>query len=440
MSDNGMSLQIKEGETVLLLGPSGSGKSTLALGLCGLIPHAVAGKMSGVVRIAGLDTRETEPGELARVVGTVFQYPDAQTVMMTVEDEIAFGLENIGVPRVEMEKRIREALKTVGLTVQGNQPVDQLSGGQKQRLTLSSVLAMEPDVLVLDEPTANLDPAGTAEVFHTLRRLKASGHYTIVLIEHKLDDLVDLVDRVIVIDKNGELVCSGAPESIFYDWAAELESLGVWFPQAVEIARKLQLAGVPIESKVLSMKQLAEALRGFEHSPRVGGEWNDAQEKSPDTSELDVTSTALHSHSSPPLLDIRPVGPPGRSAGWLRPIELQVRRGEFWAIVGENGAGKTTLARHIIGLLPVRPGVIFIDGNDAAVYPVYELARRIGFVFQNPEHQFVTERVWDEIAFSLKGMGLPEEEISTRVNHLLERFGLKGYADAHPFCLSHGQK
>ncbi|WP_240343769.1 ATP-binding cassette domain-containing protein [Paenibacillus sp. SYP-B3998] len=318
----GISLEIKESETVLLLGPSGSGKSTLALCLCGLIPHVVAGKMSGVVRINGWDTQLTEPGELASCVGTVFQDPDAQTIMMTVEEEIAFGLENVGVSQSEMEDRITEALRTVGLSVQGNTPVDWLSGGQKQRLALSSILAMEPKVLVLDEPTANLDPAGTTEVFNALRRLKSSGDYTIVLIEHKLDELVDLVDRVIVMDKNGEKVCSGTPETIFYDWAVELERLGVWFPQAVELTHKLQAAGFPIESRVLSMKQLADELRNS--APTLHAD-DEGILCLPIASTASICEGSKAASDSLPLLDIRPVGSPACKEGWLKPLKLQVR-------------------------------------------------------------------------------------------------------------------
>lgn len=460
---NGVSLRVEKNETVLLLGPSGSGKSTLALCLCGLIPHAIEGTLTGAVRIAGLNTRETEPGELAGIVGTVFQDPDAQAVMMTVEDEVAFGLENMGVPPEAMEERIAAALRTVGLTQQRTMPVERLSGGQKQRLALAAVLAMEPEVLVLDEPTANLDPAGTADVFRALRRLKATGQRAIFLIEHKLDDLDGLVDRVVVIDGEGAPMCSGTPEDVFYDWADQLERLGVWFPQAVEVTRKLQAAGLPLQSRALSMNRLAAELRHcgrIRPADEVNGGCPDADAAAVASGEAGlapevgiapavglvpevgfVPETGLASEAGSLLLDIRPTGEPARrSGGWLRPLGLQVRRGEFWAIVGENGAGKTTLARHLMGLLPVRPGVVFLDGRDAATYPPDELARRIGYVFQNPEHQFVTERVSEEVAFGLRKLGLPQQEIAARVNDLLTRFGLGACADVHPFRLSHGQK
>lgn len=437
-SENTFNMEIKNGETVLLLGPSGSGKSTLALCLCGIIPHAVAGELSGVVRINGVDTQSTELGELARTVGMVFQDPESQAIMMTVEDEVAFGLENIGVPHEEMADRILKALESVGLTTYRTSPVDRLSGGQKQRLALASVLAMEPDILVLDEPTSNLDPAGTEEVFRTLRQLKASRRHTIVLIEHKLDELIDLVDLVAVIDRKGSLVCSGPPDSVFYDWTNELEELGVWIPKAVEWVNKLRRSGVPIQGAPLTIAQLSDAVPSMAHARSSNmrhqclSDWDSPAERNRAHPAKEATS--------PCLLEIRPVASPSPGSEWLQPLKLNVRRGEFWAIVGENGAGKTTLARHIMGLSKVRPGTIFIEGRDSTTYPAHELARRIGYVFQNPEHQFVTERVWDEVAFGLDGLGVSKENIALSVDSLLMRFGLSSYADFHPFALSHGQK
>ncbi|MNI61223.1 putative HMP/thiamine import ATP-binding protein YkoD [compost metagenome] len=188
------------------------------------------------------------------------------------------------------------------------------------------------------------------------------------------------------------------------------------------------------------MRQLAEALKDSSRLLRAAEDNVASKNISSTASEVRVYTPVHSVHKSSLLLDIRPIGSPARNGGWLKPLDLQVRRGEFWAIVGENGAGKTTLARHIMGLLPVRPGVIFIEGRDSSDYPFHELARRIGYVFQNPEHQFVTEQVSEEIAFGLKGIGLSEAEITAQVIHLLERFGLTTYADAHPYCLSHGQK
>lgn len=437
ISSKGFSLRIEEGETVLLLGPSGSGKSTLALCLSGLIPHAIAGELVGNVRIDGADTRLKESGELAGMVGTVFQDPESYAVLNTVEDEVAFGLENIGVPSAEMEGRILDALSTTGLSAHRKVLVERLSGGQKQRLALASILAMKPGIIVLDEPTSNLDPAGTEDVFQTLRILKKSGRHTIVLIEHKLDDLTELVDRVAVLDEKGDLVICGKPETVFYEHADELERLGIWLPKAVELALRLRQAGIQVQDAPMSVKQLADAL---EHAARSGS----AESIRSLVFDAAVAGDSSDPHTiasdNCPLLEIRPTGSPSHGGVWLKPIELQVRRGEFWAVLGENGAGKTMLARHLMGLMRVRQGVIYFEGRDCTSYSASELARKIGYVFQNPEHQFVTERVYDEIAFGLNGLGLSREESAVTVDRLLVRFGLSKYSDVHPYQLSHGQK
>ncbi len=421
---SGFSLKVEPGETVLLLGPSGSGKSTLALCLCGLIPHAVVGRLDGEVRIDGLDTRLIEPGELACTVGTVFQDPEAQSIMATVEEEVAFGLENVGVPTSEMRGRIADALHAVSLSGFEGEPVDRLSGGQKQRLALASVLAMKPEILVLDEPTSNLDPVGTEDLFRKLGELKKTGRYTMVLIEHKLDELLELVDLVAVIDEKGGLLCSGAPSDVFYEHAEELAHLGVWVPAAVELARGLSGHGLPPESRPLSIRQLADAVQSF----------------LPAGLSAPAKIGRRQAADSSPLLDIRATGPLSPGNGWLQPFSLEVRRGQFWAVVGGNGAGKTTLARHLAGLLPIRSGVAFLEGRDCGTYSARELAGKIGYVFQNPEHQFVTERVGEEIAFGLRASGMPEAEVAETVARYLARFGLSDYADVHPFRLSHGEK
>ncbi|HET6318333.1 MAG TPA: ABC transporter ATP-binding protein, partial [Chloroflexota bacterium] len=199
-----VSFTLERGESLLVLGPSGGGKSTLALCLNGAIPRFVDGDLSGRVAIDGHDTRDTEMAELAQKVGLVFQDPEAQFCMLVVEEEVAFGLENLAVPRYEMDARIAEALAWVGLGEQRYEPIERLSGGQKQRLALACVLAQGPEILVFDEPTAQLDPAGAAEVIDLLRRLRTEGRHSLVIVEHRLDDLMPLVDRALVLSHAGE--------------------------------------------------------------------------------------------------------------------------------------------------------------------------------------------------------------------------------------------
>jgi energy-coupling factor transport system ATP-binding protein len=256
----GIDLHIREGETVLLLGPSGSGKSTLALCLNGLIPQIVGGRMEGQVRVAGLDSGEAPVSDLAQQVGILFQDPEAQFVTMTVEDEIAFGLENLRVPPEEMDGRIRDALDQVGIGHYRRQRVDALSGGEKQRLALAALLAMRPQILIFDEPTANLDPVGTQQVFETIARLKRAGQHTIVIIEHKLDDLMHLVDRVVALTHEGTILADGAPHVVFDTQADVLLEHGVWMPRATLLAHSLRACGVDLTPFPITLHQAEQAL------------------------------------------------------------------------------------------------------------------------------------------------------------------------------------
>ncbi|MDP8923468.1 MAG: energy-coupling factor transporter ATPase [Chloroflexota bacterium] len=255
-----VSFTVRRGESLLVLGPSGCGKSTLALGLNGAIPHAVGGDLSGSVRVDGVDTGAATMGDLARRVGIVFQDPEAQFCMLTVEDEVAFGLENLAVPRAEMDARIDEALAAVGLGHHRRDRIARLSGGQKQRLALACVLAMRPEVIVCDEPTAQLDPAGAADVIALLGKLRRSGDHSLVIVEHRLDEVMHLVDRVLVLSADGELVADGPPREVLRAHAAWLAEAGVWVPQVSELALGLERRGFVVRPFPLTVAEAAAAL------------------------------------------------------------------------------------------------------------------------------------------------------------------------------------
>lgn len=424
---NGINVTIRKNETVLLLGASGAGKSSFALCLNGLIPHAVHGQFSGTVRVQGKHTAETTVADLTRHVGLVFQDPEAQLVNMKVEDEVAFGLENLCLSPEEMDRRITSALAETGLSAYRHWPVDRLSGGQKQRLALASVLCMQPQILILDEPTANLDPAGTREVFSVLRQLKRSGKYTFILIEHKLDDLMDLVDRILLLGRNGTIIADGSPRHVFYEHASLLRQEGVWMPQCVQLTCALKERGIPLAEKPLTVDETVDMLTTFYSHQVLTDAWK-ADRRHEMSSSMDANLALEIKHHAF-----------GKEC-MLQPMQLQVPQGDFLAIVGENGAGKSTLARHIMQLHKVNKDVIYIHGRDVTKLSVRDIGKEIGYVFQNPEHQFVTERVYDEIAFSLKWMKVPEKEIESRVREMLGRFGLLAFAEMNPFQLSHGQK
>ena len=422
---DGVTLSISAGEVVLLLGPSGCGKSTLALALDGLVPHAVPAELEGTVRVAGLDTRDHGVGVLSAHVAMVFQDPDAQVVTGTLLDEVAFGPENQLVPVAEVLARAERALKLVGLWARRDENPDRLSGGGRQRLAIACALAMAAPVLVLDEPTANLDPAGIDEVYAVLRELASERDHAIVLVEHNLDAAVDIVDRVVVLDADGHVTIDGPARQVLRERADALLALGVWLPVSTLAAMRLRDAGVTLDPLPLTPAELATAL--------------DAQPVLP------APASAFQSDPSEGDRAIRVRGLSVRRGGRRGPVvvhdvDLDVAAGDFVAIVGTNGAGKTSLLQAIAGVIPPPAGTVELLGLDPARADARTLSRRIGFVFQNPEHQFVAHSALGELELGLRVHGVPEVDRADAAMRMLRRFGLEQLGDQHPFLLSGGQK
>jgi energy-coupling factor transport system ATP-binding protein len=416
-----ISFEVPRGSSLLLLGPSGCGKSTLGLCLNGGIPHFVEGELHGSIRIDGQDTRDGSMAERAQQVGVVFQDPDAQFCMLTVEDEVAFGLENLAVPRVEMDHRIDQALDQVGLAERRSARIEHLSGGQKQRLALACVLAQRPAVLVFDEPTAQLDPAAAAEVVGLLAELRRGGRHTLVIIEHRLDDLMPLLDQVVVLDRSGQVVANGSPRKVLRERAHWLAAAGVWVPQVSELATALDERGMSLDPFPLTVDEAATVLR---HVP------------------FRCDESPPEPHTNTVFASIRKLSfrYPGDGGPALSDIDLDIRRGEVLAILGANGAGKSTLARSVVRLLPTPAQAVFLDDRDVTRLTAAEIARSVGYVFQYPEHQFVGSSVQDDVAFGLRRSGCSAAAASHIALTLLEEFGLDKLAEAYPYALSHGEQ
>ena len=423
---DGVSLTVRPGEVVLVLGPSGCGKSTLALALDGLVPHAVPAELAGTVSIAGLDSREHPVGVLSEHVAMVFQDPDAQVVTGTLLDEVCFGPENQLVPVAEVQARAERALKLVGLWERRGDNPDRLSGGGRQRLAIACALAMAAPVLVLDEPTANLDPAGIDEVYAVLRELASTRDHAIVLIEHNLDSAVDIVDRVVVLDADGRLALDGSAREVLREHVDELLALGVWLPVSTLAALRLRAAGVRLDPLPLSPSELGSALDAHDTLPPPRPE--------PTSTPGDDADPAIRVRG----LSVRRGGRRGPVV--VHDVDLDVAAGEFLAVVGTNGAGKTSLLQAIAGVIPAPAGVVDVLGLDPQRADARERSRRIGFVFQNPEHQFVATSAAAELEASLRVQGVPEHERAADVDRMLARFGLTALREQHPFLLSGGQK
>ncbi|WP_156760750.1 ATP-binding cassette domain-containing protein [Microbacterium karelineae] len=379
-----VSFTIARGEVVLLAGPSGSGKSTLALATNGLIPHAVDAAVTGSVTVGGMATSDEPPARLGAHVGMVFQDPDAQVVTGSVRDEVAFALENLRLTVAEIESRAKEALGRVGLWERRDEDPSALSGGGRQRLAIACALAMRPALIVLDEPTANLDPDGVAEVYTALRELVADGERSILLVEHDLAAALPLATRVLVLDHDGSLAVDGPPDEVLPDRSDALRALGVVVP---ELASRGRRDAGPGADPIVTARDIA-VTRG------------------------------------------------GRDV--LSGVSVDIPRGSFTAVVGPNGAGKTTLAQALAGVIPVSRGEVRVDGADP--WRARRRGRHVRFVFQNPEHQFVAHTVRDELAHDLRPLRLPAAAVDDRVSHMLDRIGLTAYAEQHPSRLSGGQK
>ncbi|WP_346775998.1 ATP-binding cassette domain-containing protein [Micromonospora sp. HNM0581] len=423
-SPDEVSFEVRPGEAVLLLGPSGCGKSTLTLTSNGLIPNVMTAEVTGTVRAAGRPVADHPVPTFAGDVAMVFQDPDAQVVMATVLDEVCFGPENLRLPAGEVLVRAEDALRTVGLWQRRDDDPGRLSGGGRQRLAIACALALRAPLLVLDEPTANLDPVGVEEVHALLRRIVATGERGVLLVEHNLDTAVELVDRVVVLDDRGRLALDGPVRQILTDHADHLLRLGVWLPQATLAALRLRRAGVDLKPLPLTPTELGAALDRCPELPAPSAATDQLSPAGGAQVAVEVSRLTVRRGRVPVLHD----------------IDLVVTAGELVALVGPNGAGKTTLAQAIAGVTRPPRGTVRVAGVDPARIDSRTLAGLVGFVFQNPEHQFVTGRVDDELAHGLRIRKVAEDEVAVRVDDVLGRFGLLELRDRHPFLLSGGQK
>ncbi len=419
-----INLTITDGEFVLLSGSSGSGKSSLVRCLNGLIPHFYGGRISGTVEVEGLVTINYSTAKLAIRVGLVFQDPENQLVTTDVEREIAFGLENLGLPRTEISKRLEEALDTVGIASLRYRSLHELSGGEKQKVAIASVLALKPQILVLDEPTSELDPQGAEDVLGIISRLNDELGLTVILVEHRLDRVIHLVDRLIVLDQ-GRIVADGQPAKIMRSQYEKLDKIGFGFPPLITLTQKLIKAGHQVNGLPLTVKEARTVLEAFfravkKPSSRINKKIN---KKPPGIPAIEVEKLWFAYQKEPMV---------------LKGIDLRLCQGEFIAVMGRNASGKTTLVKHFNGLLKPGKGKVLVNGQDIKKLTVAELARQVGYVFQNPNDHLFADTVEEEIAFTLKSLGF--ENIATRVNNTLQRFNLTPYKKQYPRFLSGGEK
>lgn len=419
---NSVNFDAEKGEFLVIMGPSGAGKSTLISTLNGLIPHLIEGKLEGEVVVDGWNTKEHETRNFATRVGVVFQDFETQLFSTNVELEVAFGPENLAIPPGEILRRVQESLRNVGLEGFEEREPATLSGGEKQRLAIASVLAMEPNLLCLDEPTSELDPMGKDDIFAIARRVKESESITMIMVEHSIEDVLG-ADRIILL-KGGEIMAMGPPKTILRE---------------VDLLWETGIRPIPVTELFArcGSKYLPSTLEeGMEHFRREG--WRIDEGKYRSLVEMDRLRAHRYGRILIEVRGLEYIYEGGVEA--LRGIGLQIREGEFVAIVGQNGSGKTTLIKHFNGLLVPTKGEVRVEGVEVRETDILQLARKIGFVFQNPDHQIFAERVVDEVSFGPRNFGFPEEAIAERVDRALEAVDLLDSREADPFSLTKAER
>lgn len=425
-----VSLRLERGQTLAVLGRSGAGKSTLAKCLNAIVPAFDEGHFTGATRICGRSLAGLRVAEVAPVVAMVFQDFEAQLFSTNVAHEVAFALEQLGLPSSEIAARIDPALAAVGLLGFQTRDPTSLSGGEKQRLAIACALALRPQVMVLDEPTTDLDPQGRSEVFALLNQLRDQG-LTLVVIEHETEEL-RRCDRLIVLDE-GEIVASGPPEQILTQ-VELLEKCGVRPPGVNQVLAAL---GIEAYARDLAQAQaLIQASPACQARPFNGARPGSRLEVPRVSGADDVRSAA------PPLVSIERLSHtyPEAAVPALDEVDLTINAGEFVAIIGQNGSGKTSLAKHIVGLLHPRRGRVLLAGRPVEELAAAQVAACAGYVFQNPDHQIFAATVEDEVAFGPRNFGLDPKEIAARCGQVLRAVGLDHLRRCDPFLLGRGER
>lgn len=416
-----INLTVNEGEKVLIIGPSGSGKSTLSQCLNGLIPHSYPGKMKGHLMVNGKNPKKAGIFGMSETVGTVLQDTDGQFIGLTVAEDIAFALENDCVKQEEMKKRVHDVAHRLSIEKLLDHRPNELSGGQKQRVSLAGVMVDDVDILLFDEPLANLDPATGKNTIELIDEIHKQTHKTIIIIEHRLEDvLYKDVDRIIMIN-DGRIVADMSSDALLA--SSLLEEAGIREPLYLTACK---YAGVTITQDMhpshiesFDVSRCKEALQKWYEKTPVKVKDNNNQ------TILSVKDVSFAYDAQNKVLEH---------------VSFDIKEGEMVSIVGRNGAGKSTLSSLICGFMPLTEGQILLEGQDISPLSIRERGEKIGFVMQNPNHMISKSMIFEEVALGLEVRGVPKVEIEERVNETLRICGLYPFRNWPISALSFGQK
>lgn len=421
---NKVCLDVEEGQFTVIMGRTGAGKTTLAMSLNGIIPQLLEGKLEGEITVDGMDISKYQIQTITQDVGLVLQDPETQIVGRTVEEDVAFGPRNYLMAREEIYRRIDASLARVRLTGYNKRGTSELSGGEKQRLAIAGILAMDPSVLILDEPTSELDPLGREEIYTTIWELQQEKKLPIIAIEHSSQEICEKADSLVILDE-GHVAWSGKPRDFFTDLTLVHKS-GIKPLPVSEIGFALEQKGYITKEEVpINVDEAVALIRRLLNGRKLRTPTISEQAAETNASLISVADLCFQYES-------------GKKA--LEHVSLEIHEGDYVAIIGQNGSGKTTLAKHFNSLLKPTEGKIMVCGLDTSVQEPESLAKYIGYVFQNPDHQIFCPTVYKELEFGLKNAGLTTAEIQQRITEVAHLTDIEDVLQEHPYSLGKGER
>lgn len=413
-----INVMVDEGEFLVITGPSGGGKSTFLRSINGLIPNFYGGKISGEVLVKGKNVSKTPTNQMSESVGMVFQDPENQLVSNQVEREIAFGMENLCFPKEIMKKRIEESLDAVNISRLRDKTIHELSGGQKQKVAIASALATHPEVLLLDEPTSELDPGSAESVLNVIEKINDELGLTIILVEHRLERVIHHVDRMLMID-SGKILYDGSPRKLksnnVKDWKVGMPPVT---RLALNFEKEMINNGMP-----LTVKEARLSLKEVLTNPKNKVTWEKKESSKKVTLSMDKVFFSYDGEK-----DV------------LKDISFNVFEGDMITLMGKNASGKTTLVKLMNGLIKPRKGKILLFGKKISDYPLEELIQKVGIVFQDPNLHLFNDTVQKEVEFVLRNLKVDENLIKKKTEGILKYFKIYQYKNSYPHDLSGGER